>query len=37
MDIIENGMLIDNVGLSFPEPDSIIGRNHAYDLSLVLT
>src|SRR4029434_349876 len=32
MDIIENGMVNDNVGLNFSEPDSIIGQNHVYDL-----
>ena len=35
MDIIENGMVTDNVGLNFSEPDSIIGQNHVYDLSLL--
>ena len=35
MDIIENGMVTDNVGLNFSEPDSIIGLNHIYDLSLL--
>ena len=34
MDIIENGMVTDNVGLNLSEPDSIIGQNHVYDLSL---
>ena len=34
MDIIENGMVTDNVGLNFSEPDIIIGQNHVYDLSL---
>ena len=28
MDIIENGMVTDNVGLNFSEPHSIIGQNH---------
>src|SRR4029434_9451515 len=35
MDIIENGMVADSVGLNFSEPDSIIGKNHVYDLSLL--
>ena len=35
MDIIENGMVTDSVGLNFSEPDSIIGKNHVYDLSLL--
>ena len=35
MDIIENGMVTDNVGLNFSEPDSNIGQNHVYDLSLL--
>ena len=35
MDIIENGMVTENVGLNFSEPDSIIGQNHVYDLSLL--
>ncbi len=35
MDIIENGMVTDNVGLNFSEPDNIIGQNHVYDLSLL--
>src|SRR4029434_7949051 len=35
MDIIENGMVTDNVGLNFSEPDGIFGQNHVYDLSLL--
>src|SRR4029434_1100604 len=35
MDIIENGVVTDNVGLNFYEPDSIIGQNHVYELSLL--
>ncbi len=35
MDIIENGMVTDNVGLNFSEPDSIFDQNHVYDLSLL--
>ena len=36
MDISENGMVTDNVGLNFSEPDSMLGQNHIYDLSLSL-
>src|SRR4029434_1360343 len=32
---IENGMVTDNVGLNFSEPDSIIGQNYVYDLSIL--
>src|SRR4029434_2410299 len=32
---IENGMVTDNVGLNFSEPDSIICQNHVYDLSIL--
>ena len=32
---IENGMVTDNVGLNFSEPDSIICQNHVYDLSML--
>lgn len=35
MDIIENGIVTNNVGLKFSEPDGIIGQNHVYDLSLL--
>src|SRR4029434_1961921 len=35
MDIIENGMVTNNVGLNLSEPDSIIGQNHVYDLSFL--
>ena len=35
MDIIEKGMVTDNVGLNFSEPKSIIGQNDVYDLSLL--
>src|SRR4029434_8450670 len=32
---IENGMVTDNVGLNFSEPDSIICQNHVYDLLIL--
>src|SRR4029434_8481541 len=32
---IENGMVTDNVGLNFSEPDSIICQNPVYDLSIL--
>ena len=36
MDIIKNGMVTNNVGLNFSEPDGIIGQIHVYYLSLVV-
>src|SRR4029434_2936584 len=32
---IENGMVTDNVGLNFSEPDNIICQNHVYDPSFL--
>src|SRR4029434_1561083 len=32
---IENGMVTDNVGLNFSEPESIICQNYVYDLSIL--
>ena len=35
MDIIENGMVTDNVGLNFSEPDSIIGHKTMFVISVL--
>lgn len=36
MDIVENGVVIDNVSLELLECYSIVGKNHVYHLPLLL-
>lgn len=31
MDVIENIVIIDDIGLDFSQPDTIVGQNHVYN------
>ncbi len=35
LDVIENMVIIDDIGLDFSQPDTIIGQNHVHNGSLV--
>ena len=37
LDVIENMVIIDDIGLDFSQPDTIIGQNHVHNGGLLCT